>query len=266
MPEGDVLRLTAARLDAALRGSVLVRTEFRWAELGAVSLTGHEVSEVVAYGKNLLVRTSDGWTVHAHLRMEGRWFVARTGAPQAAGRGARVRAVLASERWTALGVDLGMLNVVRSRDESRILGHLGPDILASTFDADAAAVRLRDASDGPRVSVAEALLDQRRVAGIGTIYAAESLFARRTDPWRLVGTCDAAELTALLLTARARMQQVVSHGLGAADSRVHGRLGRPCVRCRTAIALRQARRPPYERPIFYCPRCQAPQAGISRSA
>ncbi|MGP7962851.1 DNA-formamidopyrimidine glycosylase family protein [Sanguibacter sp. A246] len=265
MPEGDVLRLTATRLDTALRGSILVRTEFRWAELGAVSLMGREVAEVAAYGKNLLIRTTDGWTVHAHLRMEGRWFVARTGTPQAAGRSPFVRAVLASERWTALGEHLGMLNVVRTRDENRLLGHLGPDVLAPAFDAASAALRLRDASEGPHVSLAEALLDQKRVAGIGTIYAAESLFARRMDPWRLVGACDASELTALLLTARSRMERVVAHGLGALDARVHGRLGRPCVRCRTAIAVRQARRPPYERPIFFCPRCQAPQAGISRS-
>ena len=83
MPEGDVLRLTAARLDAALRGAALVRAELRWGGLGDVDLTGREVAEVVAYGKNLLVRTTDGWTVHSHLRMEGRWYVARTGSPEA---------------------------------------------------------------------------------------------------------------------------------------------------------------------------------------
>ncbi|QIK83273.1 DNA-formamidopyrimidine glycosylase family protein [Sanguibacter sp. HDW7] len=265
MPEGDVLRLTAARLDAALRGAVLVRAELRWADLGDVDLTGREVTEVTAYGKNLLVRTTDGWTVHAHLRMEGRWYVARTGTPEASGRAPHVRAVLASARWTALGENLGMLHVVRTRDEGRLLGHLGPDLLADDLDVPAAALRLRDAGDGPGVSVAEALLDQRRVAGIGTIYAAESLFARRTDPWRTVGTLGPDELAALLLTARTRMARVVAHGLGALDARAHGRVGRPCVRCRTAIAVGQARRPPFERPIFYCPRCQAPQPGVSRS-
>ena len=265
MPEGDVLRLTAARLDAALRGAVLVRAELRWGGLGDVDLTGREVAEVVASGKHLLVRTTDGWTVHAHLRMEGRWYVARTGSPDAEGRAPRVRAVLASARWTALGENLGMLNVVRARDERRLLGHLGSDVLADDLDVRAAALRLRDAGGGPGVSVAEALLDQRRVAGIGTIYAAESLFARRTDPWRTVGRLDADELAALLLTARRDMTVAVMHGLEARESRVHGRLGRPCVRCRTAIAVRQARRPPEERPIFFCPRCQAPQPGVSRS-
>ena len=266
MPEGDVLRLTAARLDAAFRGGTLVRAELRWGGLGDVDLTGREVAEVTAYGKNLLVRTTDGWTLHAHLRMEGRWFVARTGTAQAAGRGAHVRAVLATDRWTALGESLGMLHVVRTRDEPRLLGHLGPDVLAEDLDVPAAAVRLREAGDGPGVSVAEALLDQRRVAGMGTIYAAESLFARRTDPWRTVATLADDDLVALVLTARDRMARVVAHGLDALDARVHGRVGRPCVRCRTAIAVRQARRPPVERPIFFCPRCQAPLPGISRSA
>lgn len=265
MPEGDVLRLTAARLDAALRGATLVRAELRWGGLGGVDLVGREVAEVVAYGKNLLVRTTDGWTVHSHLRMEGRWRVARTGSPGAAGRAPFVRAVLASSRWTALGDNLGMLNVVRSRDEHRLLGHLGPDVLGDDLDVRAAALRLRDGGDGPDVSVAEALLDQRRVAGLGTIYTAESLFARRTDPWQTVGTLGTDELVALLLTARRDMSIAVAHGLDARESRVHGRLGRPCVRCRTAIAMGQARRPPEERPIFFCPRCQAPRPGVSRS-
>lgn len=266
MPEGDVVRLTAARLDAALTGTPLVRSELRWAELGAVSLVGRTVTEVVPYGKHLLARTDDGWTLRSHLRMDGAWWVARTGSPGAAGRSPHVRAVLATSRWTAIGNDLGMLDLVRTRDEHRLLGHLGPDVLAPDLDLAAAALRLREGSDGPGAPVAEALLDQRRVAGLGTIWSAEPLFALRVDPWRAVGSLELTQLEAILAHARARMTRVVEHGLEEAGRAVHGRAGRPCVRCGTTIVVRPARRPPLERPIFFCPRCQAPRDGVSRSA
>jgi len=278
VPEGDILRLVSARLDEALAGRVLVRSELRWSSAAEIDLTGRTVVDNVAYGKHLFTRFDDGWSLHTHLRMEGSWRVARTGTRDARGVEPNVRVVLANEWWTAVGNRIGMLHVLRTPDERLVVGPLGPDVLGDDFPeaglAEAVArMRADDAAggSGPRhrpgreatgVPVAEALLDQHLVAGIGTIYTAESLFAERLYPWTAVR--DVEDLEGLLLTARRLMQRTVRHGF---DPRagvvrlVHGRTRKACHVCGTPIAEGTANEPPYDRPIFWCPSCQSPPGG-----
>jgi len=255
VPEGDILRRTAQRFELALTGAAVVRSDLRWPTAATVDLVGTTVLGTRSYGKHLLTRFDDGRTLHTHLRMEGYWRIARTGSPAAAGRSTDVRAVLATEQWTAVGHHLGMLDVVRSRDEHTLVGHLGPDMLAETLDLDEALARWSTRRATP---VAEVLLDQRVVAGIGTIFTAESLFAERLWPWT---PADAVpDPGRLLAVARRQMQQAVT--TGRPPERVHGRLRRPCVRCGTPITVGRAGTPPMDRPIFSCPRCQpAPTVG-----
>ncbi len=261
MPEGDVLRLTASRLHQALASTTLSRVDLRWPGVDDATLRDGRVTEVAAYGKHLLVRTDHGWTLRTHLRMEGSWHVARTGSDQARGRSPFVRAVLGNETWTAVGYRLGMLDLVRTRDEHTLLGHLGPDLLADDLAVDVDLVREHLLGDEPQTPVAEALLDQTRLAGIGTIYASESLFVARVHPWEPLANIPEEQLALVLSTARELMLRAVAEGLGARARLVHARVGRPCVRCGTAVTVRQARRPPFERPIFFCPRCQRGQGG-----
>ena len=262
MPEGDILRRTAATLDRAFTGQVLLRADLRWPTAAEVDLVGRTVLGTVSYGKHLLTRFDDARTLHTHLRMEGSWALARTGSRAARGLGAHIRVVLSSSTWTGIGNRIGMLDVVRTSDEHLLIGHLGPDLLAPDF-AEAglpeALARLGRSGGSP---IAEVLLDQRVVAGIGTIYAAESMFARRLWPWT-----PASEVTdpgALLLTARALMARSVASRVPTAtgeggrglSSAVHGRHLLPCRRCGTPIAVGRAGAPPQDRPIFYCPACQ----------
>ncbi|NTW39236.1 MAG: Fpg/Nei family DNA glycosylase [Cellulomonadaceae bacterium] len=254
MPEGDILARTAATLNRALTGDVLVRAELRWPDAGGVDLVGRTVVGTASYGKHLLTRFDDGRTLHTHLRMEGSWRIAETGTSGASGRGPFDRAVVGTQRWTAIGHRLGMLDVVPTIDEHALIGHLGPDLLAPTFPTLGLALALERFAEQGTTPVAEVLLDQRVQAGIGTIYLAESLFARRLWPW--TPAIDVTDPASLLMTARVLMERSV-----ASDSpgvrRAHGRAGKPCVRCRTPIAVGAARRPPYERPVFWCPTCQA---------
>ncbi|WP_315897913.1 DNA-formamidopyrimidine glycosylase family protein [Isoptericola variabilis] len=239
----------------------LVRAELRWPSAAGARLEGATATGCVAYGKHLLTRFDDGRTLHTHLRMEGYWRVHRTGSREAAARNPAVRAVLGTAAWTCLGWHLGMLDLLRTRDEPRVLGHLGPDVLADDFpDAGLAEGVRRLAAQGPR-PVCEALLDQRVVAGLGTIWMAETLFALRLWPWTPASGLDDDARAAVLLTGRRLMGRSVavgrSRGLGAVETAVHGRARRPCPRCRTPIAVGQANEPPYERPVFWCPSCQA---------
>src|SRR5271166_1668945 len=183
MPEGDVVWQTARRLDEALAGRTLTCSDFRVPRLATVDLTGDVVTETVSRGKHLLTRTKNGLTVHTHLRMDGNWRVRPAAAPLRDSH--RIRLILANDGWRAIGLQLGVVELIRTSEESKATGHLGPDLLGPDWDSAEAVRRLSAAPDRP---IGEALLDQRNLAGIGNVYKAEVLFLRGIDPWRPAGT------------------------------------------------------------------------------
>lgn len=262
VPEGDVVWRTADRLHRTLAGQVLTHCDLRWPSLAAADLAGRTVREVVARGKHLLVRL-DGdppLTLHSHLRMEGSWHIRRTGAGwSSVGPTHEVRAVLATACWTAVGLRLGMLDLVETTREGTLVGHLGPDVLGSDWDAAAVLQALRAAPERP---IGDALLDQRVLAGVGTMFMAEALFMRGTSPWTPSGQVgDLEALVALvhrLLEAnRERAVQVTTgDARRGRNTWVHGRSGRACRRCGTTVRVAPLGRPPYDRTAFYCPTCQ----------
>lgn len=264
MPEGDILRRTATRLDRALAGQVLERAELRWPTAAEVDLVGRTVLGTASYGKHLLTRFDDGRTLHTHLRMDGSWRIARTGTPGARAGSPAVRTVLANATWTAVGELIGMLDVVATRDEHTLIGHLGPDLLADDFESVGLPEALRRfAAQGSR-PLCEVLLDQTVVAGIGTIYMADSQFLERLWPWTPADAV--ADPARLLLVARALMLRSVRTASPSTTGEtyrgrttwVHGRYREPCRRCGTPIRRGTANEQPYERPVFFCGRCQAP--------
>ena len=263
MPEGDTVWRTAHRLNLALAGRELTRCDLRWPSLATVDLRGATTTEVVPRGKHVLHRLDSGVTVHSHLRMEGQWRVAATG-PDADRQGRRpdVRAVLGAAEWTAVGLRLGMLDVLPTRDEGSLVGHLGPDILDDDWGPavrDAIVAHLV-AQSGP---LGSALLDQRNVAGIGTMWGAEGMFVRRLRPWRPAHEQE-QELPGLLDKVHAMMagglDQAMPSSTGVRrngqNTYVHSRSGRPCRRCGDTVRVAPIGTPPNDRVIFYCPTCQ----------
>jgi endonuclease-8 len=261
VPEGDVVWNTAQRLHSALAGQVLTRSDFRVPRYAAVSLTGQLVTEVVARGKHLLIRTGNGRTVHTHLKMDGYWRIQPAEGGRPLGRSHQLRLVLGNTRWLAAGYLLGITEVLPTEREDQITGHLGPDLLGPHWDAAAAVARLSRDPDRP---IGEALLDQRSLSGLGTFYAAEMLFLRGVDPWRPVGSVSDEDLTALvelghrLLDANKERPGHVTTGdtRPGRESWVYGRAGRSCRRCGTVIRRGEAGPPGQERLRFWCPNCQ----------
>ncbi len=257
MPEGDIVLRVARRLDAALTGQPLTRGELRWGNLGGVDLAGAVVTGNHPVGKHLLTRLDDGRTLHTHLRMDGSWWITRAGAERGADRPPWVRAVLGTATWTCIGRSLGMVDLVRTRDEHLLVGHLGPDLLADGVDLEECGRRLRDQGDRP---VGAALLDQTVVAGIGTLYLAESLWAHRVHPLRPARdvsepVCDTARML-MLRSADAPLPTATGEQAPGRRSHVHGRERRPCRRCGAPIAVVQVGPPDKLRPAFFCPSCQ----------
>lgn len=265
MPEGDVVWRTARRLDQALAGRVLLRSDLRWSSLATADLTGRRVDAVVSAGKHILVRVAappgaPAVTLHSHLRMEGSWHVHRTGEAWATARPASgVRAVLANAEWTAVGHRLGMLDLVATADEETLVGYLGPDVLGPTWDAATAAANL---TADPGRPLGEALLDQRVLAGVGTFFMAEVLFVLGVTPWTPVA--ELADPRAVVervrdmiaFNARSPIQTTTGDTRPGRRQYVHARSGRPCRRCGTTVRVAPLGAAPQERTAFYCPHCQ----------
>ena len=174
MPEGDSVWKLAQRLDRQLTGRTVVRSDFRTPRLATRDVSGRTVAGHATYGKHLLTRLGglDGSppvTLHSHLRMDGSWTTTGPGKRLPARVMADVRLVLAlDDGQTTHGIKLHDLELVPTADESRLVGHLGPDPLRDDWDADEAVRRL---SADPTVPLVSALLDQRLVAGLGNLWA-----------------------------------------------------------------------------------------------
>jgi len=257
VPEGDTVWLTARRLHEALAGEVLTRSDFRVPRYATVDLRGQPVTEAVSRGKHLLIRTGNGLTVHTHLKMEGSWRVRP--ADTRLTESHKIRLVLANDRWLAAGYLLGVTEVLPTGREDQVVGHLGPDLLGPDWDAARAVGLLARDPDKP---IGEALLDQRNLAGLGTIYMSETLFLRGVDPWRPVG--EVKDLDALvdlghrLLDAnKGRFGHVTTGDTEPGrENWVYGRPRRPCRHCGTPIRRGEQGAPGQERLRFWCPACQ----------
>jgi endonuclease VIII len=259
VPEGDVVLRTARRLHEALAGHDLTVVDLRVPSLATVDLTSHQVQEVVAAGKHILVRIAPSWTLHSHLRMDGSWHVFAAGQRWTGGAGHTIRAVLGTAQWTAVGYRVHDLTLVRRRDEATLVGHLGPDLLGDGWDAAEAVRRLHTQPDR---EIGMALLDQRNLAGVGNVYRAETLFLSGVSPWtRVAAVPDVGLLVQtahrLLMANRDRVRQVTT-GVDrrGAEHWVYGRSGQPCRRCGTPIRSAMQGEPPNDRRVYWCPTCQ----------
>ena len=255
MPEGDTVWHAAKRLRAALAGRVLTRSDFRVPRYATTDLTGREVTESLSRGKHLLTRVEGGLTVHTHLKMEGAWRVRPAAARLSEGH--RARLILANDDWQAVGYQLGVVEVLPTGREEDVVGHLGPDLLGPDWNADEVVRRLLL---DPARTIAEALLDQRNLAGAGNVYKCETCFLRGISPWTPVGDVrDLAGLVdlthRLLLTNRERHEHVTTGDPRPGQRTwVYDRASRPCRRC--GASIRSAWQGEPGRLSYWCPRCQ----------
>lgn len=260
MPEGDTVWLAGKRLDEALAGKELVRSDFRVPQLATVDLRGQTVLNVVPRGKHLLTRFSSGQTLHTHFRMDGTWHLYTPGRAWSGGPDHQVRVVLEVPDRVAVGYRLPVVELLPTADEDTVVGHLGPDVLAEDFDLDEAVRRLGAAPDR---EVGMALLDQRNVAGIGNLYRLEVLFLRGVNPWTRVADVDLRPLVTLarrlMVQNKLHAEQVTTGSLRRGEEHwVFERGRKPCRRCRTPIQRADQGDPPYARVTYWCPHCQPP--------
>jgi endonuclease-8 len=230
-------------------------------------IIGQEITSVEALGKNLLVRFDNGLEIRTHLRMNGSWHRYRPGEPWRRPP-SRARLVIEVPGAVAVCFDAPVVELFEARAEPLhpSLSRLGPDLLSPAFDGAEAVRRLR-APERAAISIAEALVDQRALAGIGNVYKNEVLWLERVSPFAPVADLDDAAIGRLVATAHRLLNANVDARHGAervttAGDRgapgalyVYGRTGRPCRRCRAPIVVtRQGLDLP--RSTYWCPTCQ----------
>jgi endonuclease-8 len=204
------------------------------------------------------------------MRMTGSWHLYRPGERWRRPRGA-MRVLVETAPWVAVGFDLPVAELLRPAavERHRELRRLGPDLLAPTFDAAEAERRLRAR---PRAELADALLDQSALAGIGNVFKSEILFVAGVSPFRAVASLSDEEVRSLLAIARRLLLANVGPGKGDGivtytggrrttgrsnpqeRQWVYGRGGDPCRRCGATIEY--VKQGPHARGTYWCPRCQ----------
>jgi formamidopyrimidine-DNA glycosylase len=275
MPELPEVETVRRMLAGAVRGRRIARASvsrkrLRTSSLAALprQLAGRTFATPRRTGKFLLLDLDGGVTLLSHLGMSGRWLYWPAGtAPDATLEHVHLKLAFkdGATLWFQDVRRFGMLRVVPTdrleRDTSLKL--LGPDPLAVPRDG----VALRAAARGARTSIKTWLLDQRRIAGLGNIYASEVLFRARIDPRRRAGalapgewTPVAVEIPAVLEESIARMGTTFSSyrtiwnepGQYGEELLVYDRAGEPCRHCGTPVR----RIVQGGRSTFFCPSCQ----------
>jgi endonuclease-8 len=250
MPEGDTVWHTAETLRQALVGRTLTRCDVRVPRFAAADLAGQRVDEVLSRGKHLFIRVGPA-SIHSHLKMDGSWRVTS----RAVRSDHRIRIILEADEIHAVGIDLGVLEILDRAHDRDAVAHLGPDLLGDDWDPQVAAANLTARPDRP---IAEALLDQRVLAGIGNVYCNELCFVSGrlptapvsavSDPHRLVSRAHD-----MLWANRHRWNRCTTGDTRAGRQLwVYRRAGQSCRRCGTSIVCDDAG----ERVAYWCPACQ----------
>ena len=255
MPEGDTILRAATRLNRALAGKRVTRFETVYAHLARTNdetpLAGRIIESVHAAGKHLLIDFSGGLTLRTHMRMNGSWHIYRPGERWQAPR-SEMRIILATGDFVAVGFSIPIAEFLSERAVARHpeMRALGPDILTDDFDS--ADVRDRMRARGAE-EIANVLLNQRVVAGIGNIYKSESLFLAGVNPFRHVDELTDEQLDDILANARKLMRASVA-ATTRARRWVYERAGHMCRRCGTALEYRK--QGPDARGTHWCSTCQ----------
>lgn len=265
VPEGHTIHRYARLHRRDLGGSVLrVSSPQGRFEHGAARLDGRRLEDVEAVGKHLFYRWEGGRTLHVHLGLFGKFRTHRGDPPPPTGG---TRLAMASDGVTVYLAGPTDCSLVDPGEEERILSRLGPDPLRVGLDG---VEVFRSGLQRRSIPIAEALLEQKVVAGVGNVYRSEVLFLEGIDPRLPAGDLDAeaADRVWRRLTAELRRGErsgrIVTVDPLEVGARTRGELAReerlyvykrdglPCRRCGAEIV----RWTPRTRAIWTCPSCQ----------
>jgi endonuclease-8 len=278
MPEGDTIFRAARALNKALAGKVVTGFETALAPLARVNddrpIVGRTVERVEARGKWCLIFFSGDLILITHMRMSGSWHIYKTGERWQVSRSAmRIAITCGDVQAVAFSVPVAEFHTTRSLERSENVPKLGVDVLGATYSVDTAVRALRDYRlSHPDTEIANVLLNQRVLAGIGNVYKSEIAFAAGVNPFRKMQTVSDRELERIAEIAHRYMHANIAESKGegmvtytgnrrttrrmdhSARLWVYRRQGQECRRCGAIIEMR--RQGTGARSTYWCPSCQ----------
>lgn len=259
MPELPEVEEAMQRLKRAIEGKTIARAKAlhpalmrQFPDASARRVRQRRIVRIERRGKHQLLHLDSGATLHAHFRMNGDWLITRIDVPV--------------DRFTRATIELTDGTRIELHD-SRALSALslhgkGEDPLPllgiEANDPALSADYLKNALKARRGPIKPALMDQKVIAGLGNIYAAESLWRAKISPRAVASSLSKPRLERLVtaihevLESENRPPGRYTDTEGRYRFAVYDREGKPCRRCRTPIA----RIPQAGRSTYYCPRCQ----------
>jgi formamidopyrimidine-DNA glycosylase len=214
----------------------------------ARDLNGTRAVDFTRRAKNIVMRLEDGRRLVIQLRMTGSLGI-RSGRLRAEDKAYLVFQIGLGSGRTFLFKDvrrLGTIQLMDQRQWDTFESRIGPEPLVSSFRSTTLARQL----SSTRMAIKKAIMDQRKIAGVGNIYANEALFLAGIDPARPANSLETREYQALYRTIRRVLRAGIrSRGTTLKDYRagdgskggfqnrlkVYGRGGQPCVKCGTEL-------------------------------
>lgn len=269
MPELPEVETICRDLSSALVGQTVIGARFLNMAIregssykSANILKGRQLERIERRGKNIIFHFSYGLAMVCHLKMTGRLIIGRNGLPQA--RHLHFFIDFDRDRLNFFDVrKFGRICILKENDLAGHprLGKLGPEPFEIPSIEFIKQVKRRNKA------IKLILLDQEVIAGIGNIYADESLFLAGIRPTNKPSRISARRLERLLEAIIEVLQKAISNrgtsvddyldGYGRAGNfqrllRVYGKTGEPCPNCgsivkRTILGGRST---------HYCPKCQ----------
>ena len=275
MPEGDTIFRTARALGRALIGKTITGFRSTYPLLMRFNddtpLIGQIVERVESRGKWLLIHFSGGGTLATHMLMSGSWHIYRPG-ERWQKPASHMRIVIENSDYVAVGftVPVAQMHTAQSLARNRKIPRSEIDVLSEGFDAAAAARRLLAHGDE---ELADVLLHQEVLAGVGNVFKSEICFVTGLNPFCKVAALTAEQADVVIAAARKLLAANVLEDSGdaivtyggrkrrtthesdpSASLWVYDRKGEPCRRCGELIRRRLQGRD--ARVTFWCPRCQ----------
>lgn len=228
--------------------------------IGPVPQAGRMVERVESHGKHLEIEWDNGMVLHTHMRMTGSWHLYRTGEKWRKPY-EQMRAAIETEEWVAVCFNAPLVETYRQPDKRRHpgMGRLGPDLCKADTDLSVVVNLLLSYGDAD-ARIAEVLLDQRVMCGIGNVYRCEVLWANGLSPFARVGSLTERDAIRIVNTAATQLRSNLSHAsrVTASDVKgglaVYGRNGQRCARCISNIQMRRLGE--HNRVLYWCPGCQ----------
>jgi endonuclease-8 len=275
MPEGDTIFRTARALGRALAGKPITGFRSTYPLLTRfdddIPLAGQLVESVESRGKWLLIHFSGGGTLATHMLMNGSWHIYRHGERWQQPR-VNMRIVIENSEYIAVGfrVPVARMHTALSLARDAKIPQPALDVLSPELDAEAALMRILACANE---EIADVLLHQEVLAGVGNEFKSEICFVTGVNPFCKVGALSREHVEGLIAAARklvaanvledsgdemvtygGRRRRTTHESDPGASVYVYGRKGEACRRCGEPI--RRRIQGPDARVTFWCEKCQ----------